>query len=414
MSSTRRSKFLQLDAFTKTEEDVRVRTNSGGIITIACMLATLVLLFKEYSQLTEVVTKSQLYVDRDADAKLALNFDITFPHVSCDVLTLDIVDEAGELQLDMLDAGFTKTRCGPDGAELATEDYTMGTDFKPDPSVVQNRAADYCGSCYGAGAEGACCRTCDDVHKAYLESGWAFYDGANIEQCEQEGYVKHMNAHILEGCRVRGSALLSRIRGNIHFVPGKSYLGKNDDETRISHKHDMSLYAMHRSLNFNHIVHHLSFGQPVADTHERMRKSHASEIATSPLDGREVAPDRDSHNMQYSYFAKIVPTRYEYLNDKHAPVETTQFSATFHSRPLTGGRDVDHPTTFHFRGGFPGVFIYYEMSALKVINREQHAQTFAGFLLNCITTIGGILAVGTVADRLLFKAQTSMWPKKSQ
>ncbi|CAD1783740.1 similar to Saccharomyces cerevisiae YAL042W ERV46 Protein localized to COPII-coated vesicles, forms a complex with Erv41p [Maudiozyma barnettii] len=424
--STRRSKFLLLDVFSKTEEDVRVRTSTGGIITIGCILTTLLLLYREWAQLTEIVTRPQLYVDRDSDAKLSLNFDIMFPDVSCDILTLDIVDESGELQLDILDSGFIKTRCDQNGKELITEDYKMGTDFKPDTSKL-NHGSEYCGSCYGALVQNAndavspehrvCCQSCDEVHQAYLDAGWAFLDGADIDQCEEEGYVKHMNDHLNEGCRVRGSALLSRIRGNIHFAPGKSFITKDIERRGISHNHDSSLYDSHRELNFNHIIHHLSFGRPVDKSHEKLRRKDEdlSGISTNPLDGGEVKSDRtDAHLLQYSYFAKIVPTRYEYLNDKYPAVETTQFSATFHSRPIRGGRDDDHPTTVHASGGTPGVFIFYEMSALKVINREQHAQTWSGFFLNCITTIGGVLAVGTVADKIFYKAQKSIWGKKSQ
>lgn len=418
--SMKKSKFLLLDVFSKTEEDVRIRTNTGGIITIGCILTTLLLLYKEWCQLNEVVIRPQLYVDRDSDAKLALNFDITFPSVSCDVLTLDIVDEAGDLQLDLLDSGFTKTRVSQDGIDLSTENYEMGTELKPKKI---DYGANYCGSCYGSRDQTmndhvsiehrVCCQTCEDVHDAYIEAEWAFYDGKNIDQCEREGYVEQINQHINEGCRVRGTSLLSRIRGNIHFAPGKSFQSFKSQKS-VSHNHDISLYNKHRSLNFNHIIHHLSFGKPIDNSHENIKNDALGKVSSHPLDGRDIRPDRESHLMQFSYFAKIVPTRYEYLNDKFEPVETTQFSATFHSRPLTGGRDKDHPTTVHFTGGVPGVYIYYEMSSLKVINQEQYGQTWSGFLLNCITTIGGVLAVGTVADKVFYRAQKGIWGKKSQ
>ena len=77
-------------------------------------------------------------------------------------------------------------------------------------------------------------------------------------------------------------------------------------------------------------------------------------------------------------------------------------------------RDEDHPTTIHSRGGIPGLFIYYQMSPLKVIDREEYAQTWSTFLLNCVTTIGGVLAVGTFFDRVLYKAQKTIWGKKRQ
>lgn len=416
----RNSKFLTLDAFTKTEEDVRIRTNAGGLITLGCIITTIVLLFGEWEQLFEIVTRPQLVVDRDRHLKLDLNFDITFPSVSCDILTLDIMDDSGDMQLHLLDSGFTKTRVDAEGRSLSTEPFQPGPDKQ-----TREFSDDYCGSCYGAldqtendniedPKERVCCQTCADVHDAYMEVGWRFDDGSSFEQCVNEGYVSRINDHLTEGCRVKGSAKLNRIQGNLHFAPGMAYeLYKTSGAAH--HFHDTSLYDRYPNLNFNHIIHHLSFGKPVDDIDSKRHNNEGlSKINISPLDGRAIFPDRDTHFHQYSYFAKIVPTRYEYLNRKTKPIETAQFSATFHSRPLRGGRDEDHPNTVHSTGGISGLFIYFEMSPLKVINREQHAQTWSGFLLNCIATIGCVLAVGQISDKLFYRAQQTILKKKTK
>ncbi|CCF60402.1 hypothetical protein KAFR_0K00470 [Kazachstania africana CBS 2517] len=416
----RRSKLLVFDAFNKTEEDVRVRTNTGGLISIGCVVLTCFLLLREWYQFNEIITRPKLVVDRDHDLELDLNFDITFPSISCDLLTLDILDDAGDLQLDLLESGLTKTRVDSNGVSLTTESFNIGNEAL----IKRDFPQDYCGSCYGALDQGkndelnanekVCCQTCEDVHDAYLNIGWAFYDGKNIEQCETEGYVDRINEHLNEGCRVQGSARLNRVQGNIHFAPGKSYQDYSRRNSFATHFHDTSLYDKTHSLSFNHIIHHFSFGKPIENSYVNNHNEGLSKISTNPLDGRKVFPDRDSHFIQYSYFAEIVPTRYEYLNNKSDPVETTQFSATFHSRPLRGGRDEDHPTTLHQRGGIPGLFIYFETSPLKVINKEQYSQAWSTFLLNCITTIGGILAVGTSFDKITYKAQRTIWGKKNK
>ncbi|CAR27716.1 hypothetical protein ZYGR_0N02020 [Zygosaccharomyces rouxii] len=401
----KRSTLRTFDAFSKTEEDVRIRTRTGGIIALLCCLVTIFLLISEWLNFNQVVNRPELVVDKDRQLKLELEADITFPSMPCDMLSLDIMDSAGEIQLDLLESGFTKTRLDQNGQSLGSSSLKV-SDESYDP-----KDENYCGACYGAKdqsrnnevpkEERVCCQTCNDVRRAYLEANWAFFDGKNIEQCEREGYVDRVNEQLNEGCRVQGSALLNRIQGTLHFAPGVAF------QNPKGHFHDLSLYEKTHNLNFNHIINHLSFGKPVTSN----ARGRGASVATAPLDGRQAFPDRDTHMHQFSYFTKIVPTRYEYM-DKMV-VETAQFSATLHDRPLHGGADQDHPTTLHTKGGFPGLFVYFEMSPLKVINREQHAQTWSGFILNCITSIGGVLAVGTVLDKITYKAQKSIWGKKS-
>lgn len=425
--SQRKSKLNALDVFNKTDEDVRVRTNSGGLITVLCCLIAWFMILKEWQQLFEIQTVPQLVVDRDRIMKLDLNLDITFPSISCDLLTMDIMDDSGDLQLDILDSGFTKTRIVYDNDGHVVELDQDKQIFKPsDKNQVNGNKNDEngnndngCGSCYGAldqshndekpDNEKICCRTCDDVHEAYIKANWAFFDGKDIEQCEREGYVKWINDHLNEGCRVQGTAKLNRIQGNIHFAPGKSFQNYNGKGN--PHGHDLSLYNKNSQLNFNHIINHLSFGKEV-------KSNGHNEMVIKPLDGHQILPEgMDTHFHVFSYFAKIVPTRYEYLfpdTNGNKIVETAQFSATYHDRPMRGGRDSDHPTTIHMRGGTPGVFINFEMSPIKVINHEEYASSWSSFFLNCIITIGAILAVGTMSDKVIYKAQKTILSKKNK
>jgi len=59
-----KSRFTRLDAFTKTVEDARVRTTSGGIVTVASLLLILYLVFHEYRDFRRVVVHPELIVDK--------------------------------------------------------------------------------------------------------------------------------------------------------------------------------------------------------------------------------------------------------------------------------------------------------------------------------------------------------------
>ena len=59
-----KSRFHRLDAFTKTVEDARIRTTSGGIVTIASLLLILWLSWGEWSDYRKVQVSPELIVDK--------------------------------------------------------------------------------------------------------------------------------------------------------------------------------------------------------------------------------------------------------------------------------------------------------------------------------------------------------------
>lgn len=397
-------KLLSLDAFAKTVEDAKVKTASGGIITLVCVLVVLLLIRNEYSEYTLVVNRPELVVDRDVNRKLDINIDITFPNLPCDLVTLDILDVSGDTQADVLKSGFEKYRLIPssneevlDNAPVLRNDLLL-EDIAKNPN---KEGGGFCGSCYGALPQGDneyCCNDCETVRLAYAEKMWAFYDGANIEQCENEGYVTRLNQRIeqKEGCRIKGTAQINRVSGNMHFAPGyaKTSPGR--------HIHDLSLYEKHfDKFNFDHVINHLSFGlDPV--------KEDTNHQSTHPLDGFRLILNDKSRVI--SYYLKVVATRFEFLSG--LAMETNQFSAIPHHRPYRGGKDEDHHHTLHAKGGIPGVFFHFDISPMKIINKEQYAKTWSGFVLGVISSIAGVLTVGAVLDRSVWAAEKAIKSKK--
>lgn len=59
-----KSRFTRLDAFAKTVEDARVRTTSGGVVTLVSLLAIFWLVWGEWVDYRRVVVVPELIVDK--------------------------------------------------------------------------------------------------------------------------------------------------------------------------------------------------------------------------------------------------------------------------------------------------------------------------------------------------------------
>ena len=59
-----KSRFTRLDAFTKTVDEARVRTTSGGIVTIVSLVVVFFLAWGEWSDYRKIVVQPELIVDK--------------------------------------------------------------------------------------------------------------------------------------------------------------------------------------------------------------------------------------------------------------------------------------------------------------------------------------------------------------
>lgn len=386
-------RLLSLDAFSKTVEDARIRTTSGGIVTIVSILIILWLTISEWLDYRQIVYHPELVVDKARGERLDINLNVTFPNMPCELLTMDIMDASGEIQ-EQVTHGIMKTRIDPKGNAISSTQLKLEQENE-EKKNQKLQDPNYCGPCYGAvdPESDICCNTCDDVKKAYSANGWAFHDGSGVEQCEDEHYAERIQNNKNEGCNVAGQVSVNKVVGNFHFAPGSSIT-----QPKV-HTHDLSLFAQDdMPFKFSHVIHHLSFGPEVEN----------DLIMKNPLDGTIRHTDIKPFN--YQYFIKVVATRYERLN-KHT-TETNQYSVTSHERSIIGGRDEDHPHSMHSRGGIPGVFFSYDISPMKVINREQRNKSFGTFLTSICAIVGGVLTVGAVIDRGVWEADKALKRKK--
>ncbi|KAF9433486.1 Endoplasmic reticulum-Golgi intermediate compartment protein 3, partial [Entomortierella beljakovae] len=303
------SRISQFDAYAKTLDDFRVKTSTGATVTLVCVLVVFYLFVSEVSNYRTINRESSLVVDSGIKERMSISLNITFPSIPCYVLTLDAMDAAGEHQSDIVHSIY-KIQLSPDGSEIArekTKKLGQGSD-----DDVKPRGENYCGSCYGAKKpESGCCNTCEEIRAAYAQSGWSFKGAGTMEQCVQEGYLEKLKEQADQGCRIWGELIVSKVSGNVHVAPGKSF------QHGATHLHDVQQY-LSQGLNFSHYIDHLSFGEITPMTH-------------NPLDGWSVINNEKGLYM-YQYFLKVVGLQYIYLDRE--PAFTNQYSVTQYNKNL--------------------------------------------------------------------------------
>merc|ERR1712159_408747 len=173
---------------------------------------------------------------------------------------------------------------------------------------------------------------------------------------------------------------VSKVAGNFHFAPGKSFQQAN------MHVHDLMNFDVQK-FNVSHTINDLSFGKPFPGI-------------VNPLEHKTqtVGVDGIASSGMYQYFVKIVPTNYENL--KGEVLKTNQFSVTYHYRELdqSVGR------------GLPGVFVFYDLSPIMCTFKETQ-RPLSKFLISLCAIVGRIFTVSGLIDRVIFRGSEAIRKK---
>ncbi|KAK9069533.1 hypothetical protein SSX86_011437 [Deinandra increscens subsp. villosa] len=371
------SKVRNLDAYPKINEDFYSRTLSGGVITLVSSIAMFLLFFSELGLYLHTVTETKLVVDTSRGEKLHINFDITFPAVSCTLLSLDAMDISGEQHLDIRH-DIIKKRIDSNGKLIEEKKEGIGGPQIGKPLQRHGGRLEhnetYCGSCFGAEAtDDECCNSCEEVREAYRRKGWGMTNPELIDQCKREGFAQKIKDEEGEGCNIYGSLEVNKVAGNFHFI-------KSFHQSSI-HIPDF-LAFQEDSYNISHKINKLSFG------------AHYPGII-NPLDG--VHWFQDIPNGMYQYFLKVVPTIYTGIRGH--TIQSNQFSVTEHYKsPEIGRRSL------------PGVFFFYDLSPIKVTFTETHI-SFLHFMTNVCAIVGGIFTVAGIVDSFVYHGHKALRKK---
>ena len=213
------------------------------------------LIGKEWTYNFETITTERVHVNTTSPTGLDVEFDISLPHVPCNLLNIDAEDPSGQTQSLHLDrkhhiwkhrikldpvTGRTQfigdRRKLEQGSTLRTEKHLdealdqISEEHNIDDLDVGGGGGDddddveECGSCYGAGEEGECCATCDDVKRVYKRKGWHVSNPKDIEQCRRE--LEAAEKTVVdenEGCNVHGLVALNSGGGSFHLAPGRDH-----------------------------------------------------------------------------------------------------------------------------------------------------------------------------------------------
>ena len=153
-------------------------------------------------------------------------------------------------------------------------------------------------------------------------------------------------------------------------------------------------------FNTRHFFETFSFGDEypnqnnVLEVRSQARESTDGSIVdmveTNMLNGVPVQSDCIS----YSYFLKIVPTTYEYI-DGRIVNNTYQYSVTKSAK-------VFDANNMMMNSRLPGIFVSYELSPIMVKFIEK-SKPFIHFITGCCAIIGGLFTVAGMIDGLIFK-----------
>lgn len=385
-----------LDVFSKTSEDARVRTKSGGVVSVLVGLVLFYLVTLQLRAYNTFIWDHQLVLDAFRQRDMTITVDVSLPNLPCDMITVHGMNDAGE-ELILTDR-LLLADLNAEGQPLDPEIKAQQTRER-DEAIAARDLNTASQSCYAAAdklpEDQRACITCKDVLMAYARTGISVLDSAEFEQCRDEHYPEHLEANKNNGCRVQGSLLVSKVKGHLHFAPGTSF----GDLT--VHTHDTTQYMrMNMPFDMTHTINEFSFGDHTANI--------GQEDPLAGFTNRIDAPE--ARFFQYRYFIEVVGTDYQFAHKP--PVSTNQYSVTHHERPIMGGRDEDHPNSAHSRGGSPGIWFTYDISPMKVVEMEIREQSLGLLLMNLFAIIGAVITTGAVVDRGVYVVDQVLQARK--
>jgi endoplasmic reticulum-Golgi intermediate compartment protein 3 len=431
---TKKALVKKLDfMFPKVEAEYTVRTDKGGIVSLIayCLICVLAVAEIISWQGQRNGTNEHISVDTSLGQRMRVNLDITFPALACEDLHIDIMDVAGDSQLDVEET-MVKRRLNRKGHTMGQEELVEANihnamEKEKQTILAEPVPADYCGPCYGAHeTETQCCNTCDELLDAYGKKRWRTdLVKLSSEQCIREGRDKTdaKPLKVGEGCNLAGYFMVNRVGGNFHIAMGE---GVERDGRHIH------IFNPEESQKFNasHIINHLSFGPALPEFNQN--GEHAA------LDGvTKIVLNEHGTTGLFQYFIKIVPTTY--VITKNLQKETNRFFFTERFRPLMAeyfkeddyseesgmladgsdqGGDAEAAKTVAVVAGhakhhghadhhavkknsiLPGVFFIYEIYPFAVqVTRTSVPVTH--LLIRLLATVGGVFTIVRWADVLL-------------
>ncbi|CRL08125.1 CLUMA_CG020985, isoform A, partial [Clunio marinus] len=171
-----------------------------------------------------------------------------------------------------------------------------------------------------------------------------------------------------DACRIHGTLTVNKVAGNFHITGGKSLYFPQ------GHLH-LNIIFGEVPANFSHRITKLSFGNPQS-------------VIVQPLEYEEkIITDEKSLII---YYIEVVPTDIETFRSH---IKAYQYSVKENIR------HIDHNQGSH---GTPGIYIKYDMSALKV-RVLRNRENILKLLIRLCSVTSGIIVISRIINRFLQK-----------
>jgi len=448
---TKRTRAVRkLDFFPKMEVDYTVTTERGGQLTAVGYVLMAMLIIAEYLTWRGMNSErlEHIVVDKSLGKRMKVNLNITFPALHCDDLHLNIIDVAGDSQLEVSDKMF-KQRLNLDGtprphAKTSAEANIKAIQDKRKQDLLKSELPDdYCGPCYGAQEnDHDCCNTCDDIIERYRKKRWNENAVQPLaEQCIREGRGSSNEPKRMtlgEGCNLSGHFAVNRVAGNFHIAMGE---GVQRDGRHIHQ------FLPEDRVNFiaNHVVHELNFMDDMYgnEVREGVTMGKVGINGERSMDGVSKEVTSEYGTGLFQYFIKVVPTTYkgDDLIDEmgvqlpkgqdEKVLETNRYFYTERFRPLLGevheeavlagdpekgtvGAHVSgkmggtlHEKAEHHDSAnaiLPGVFFVYEIYPFAV-EVTKNSVPLMHLLIRIMATVGGLFTIMSWIDGALYSRE---------
>ena len=321
-------------------------------------------LFKSHEQ-------HSVKVDSSNSGELKVTFDITFPHAPCAALHPDIMDFSGLRNVNAkLD--FKKMRLDANGKEIGLDTIFFET-------LSQDFLDDSCKSCFGAGSTDSCCNSCVDLETAYKNAGMDFESiFKKAPQCRQRYYLRTVMEQQGEGCRISGSVIGHKFPGNLHFAPGMAI------EKSSYHGHVVEGLEKLSNFNMSHRINTFYFG----DRNPNIKSS---------LEQEEKQVSENGY--LFSYHLRLV-------NSITMEREKPKYNSFEYST-------TQNTTQVNVAQALSGIFFHYEISPMLIEHSLRKKISLTGFLINFCSIIGGVFALSSIIDAILFRFELRLAQKRS-
>jgi hypothetical protein len=344
----------KFDVLPKLDNEYRIGTTTGGILSICSIFATIILSYVEISAFLHPPIRQRLVVDSvrpteldgytisySAQPRLDIYLSIVFPRAPCYLLHFDVLDPITQLPLPLDEVESNFTRISDSGEKVG--DYNRG--------YLTTEPVPGCGSCYLEGSEqGKCCNSCQEVFAAFEEKTRRPPSLIHVDQCKE--VVNRLRDMDFEGCHIQSRFRAVRVGGEFHIAPGMSWFNEG------WHVHDIQTFGkLFDDVNLSHYIERLQF---------------SSADGPMPLDSSQ----------QLQTLGKAWRVVYT------ADVLADNFSVSRYAMYEMGNQS-------------PGVVFKYDVSpimATTYLDREPVMH----LLTRLLTVIGGVLGMFRLVDALVY------------